>query len=97
MYLNQFTCCVACVTDKRLRKYAEFSVNIQLGCIGCMLRSKLDARPDCVPALLPSSWPLPCRERGCVGQLDFMRTVMLRGVGIVPNVVAGKKNAMEDI
>lgn len=31
-----------------------------------MSGGKLDARLNCLPALLPSSWPLPCRERICV-------------------------------
>lgn len=51
------------------------------------------ARSNCAPAFLPSSWPLPCRERGCVGLHDFMRQWCWEDtrVGPVPNVVEERK------
>lgn len=44
-------------------------------------------------AFLPSSWPLPCRERGCVGLRDVVRQSCWENtrVGTVPNVVDGRK------
>ncbi len=61
--------------QKKMQIVAKWKV---LELSSCMFGSKLNAGLDCLPALLPSLWPLPCRERGCVALQDFMRAVMLR-------------------